>query len=113
MSRSFLEPRRCLLIPPTENAKIFRAIGSGGDASHDLLRGIRRSGSSALPARGNFLPPHIGANKADRDPLPPGDLELDGGPIARLARAIEAAAADPFARLEIGAVVEAFDEAAG
>jgi hypothetical protein len=33
--------------------------------------------------------------------------------MARLARAIEAASADPFTRLEIGAVIEVFDKAAG
>jgi hypothetical protein len=45
--------------------------------------------------------------------LPPGDLELDGGPVPGRARAIDAAAPDPFARFEIGVIVEALDKAAG
>jgi hypothetical protein len=89
MSSSFLEPGDASGFLPPQNAKLFRAVGSDGDASHDLLRGIRRSHRRALPPREIILPPHIGANKADRDPLPPRDLELDGGPIARLGRAIE------------------------
>jgi hypothetical protein len=104
---------RCLLIPPTQNAKIFRAIGSDRDASHDLLRGIRRL-AVARSLRAEIYYPHISAPiRPIAMALPPSDLELDGGPIARLARAIEAAAADPFTRLEIGAVVEVLDEAAG
>jgi len=64
-------------------------------------------------ASGRKLGPRVSTGEADRDPLPPGNFELDGGPIASWARAIEAAAPDPFARLEIGVVIEAFDEAAG
>jgi hypothetical protein len=56
---------------------------------------------------------HVGAGEAYRDPLQSGDLELHRGPMARRARAIDAAAPDPFARLEIGVFVKAFDEAAG
>jgi hypothetical protein len=59
------------------------------------------------------LCPRIGTSEADRNPLPPGDFELDRGPMARRAPAIDAAAPDPFARLEIGVFVKAFDEAAG
>lgn len=65
-----------------------------------------------VPAR-KFLSAHVGASEADRNPLPPSDLELDGSPIARRARAINTTAPNPFARLEIGGIVEAFHEAAG
>jgi hypothetical protein len=45
--------------------------------------------------------------------LAPSDLELDRTPMARRMPAIDAAAPDPIARLEIGVFVKAFDEAAG
>ena len=37
---------------------------------------------------GRKLCPHIGANETDRDSLRPGDFQLDGGPVAGLARTI-------------------------
>ncbi len=68
--------------------------------------------SYTLPTLKIFIPAYR-HNKADRDPLPPGDLEFDGRPITCMSRAIETAPPDPVTRLEIGAVVEVLDEAAG
>jgi hypothetical protein len=59
------------------------------------------------------LCPRIGAGEPDRNPLASSGLELDRGPMARRTPAIDAAAPDPFASLEIGVLVKAFDEAAG
>lgn len=59
------------------------------------------------------LCPRVGAGEADRNPLAPGYLELDRNPMARRTPAIDAAAPHPFARLEIGVFVKAFDKAAG
>ncbi|MGH6936509.1 MAG: hypothetical protein ACRED2_10075 [Methylocella sp.] len=72
-----------------------------------------RSGGASAAAGAGVSSAHVGAGEADRNPLPPGDLELDCGPMARRTPAIDAAAPDPLARLEIGVLVKPFDEAAG
>lgn len=78
------------------------------------MPGIRRPGRGPYPpaSRAEILSAHVGAGEADRDPLPPRDLELDRGPIARRASAIDAAATNSFARLVIGVIIETFDETA-
>jgi len=38
-------------------------------------------------ASGRKLGPRVSTGEADRNPLPPGNFELDGGPIASWARA--------------------------
>jgi hypothetical protein len=71
------------------------------------------AGYAAAHSAPEILAAQVGAGEADRNPLAPSDLELDRTPIARRTPAIDAAAPDPFARLEIGVLVKAFDEAAG
>ncbi|ACK51851.1 hypothetical protein Msil_2935 [Methylocella silvestris BL2] len=55
----------------------------------------------------------IGSGEADGDILPPGDLALDAGPIARRPFAVDATAPGSVARFEIGAVVKAGDHTLG
>jgi hypothetical protein len=57
-------------------------------------------------------PPQVGARKADRDPLLPGDFEFDGRPIADWMQPVDAPASDSIARLKIGLLVKSVDEAA-
>jgi hypothetical protein len=91
-----------------------RSIGCRQQPMAPLIAGIHRPRQS-LPraSRADILAARVGASEANRNPLPPSDLELDRGPMARRAPAVDAAAPDPFARLEIGVFVKAFDEAAG
>ena len=88
-----------------------RAIAQGH--AEALSRRTRSRTFLATRPRAEILCAHVGASKADRNPLAPSDLELDRGPMARRIPAIDTAAPDPFARLEIGVLVKAFDEAAG
>lgn len=57
-------------------------------------------------------PPHVCPGEADGDSLLPRYLELDSSPIAPWPEALDAAATDSFARLEIGVLFETFNQAA-
>jgi hypothetical protein len=89
------------------------AIGTGHALGEALETPPALAGLGAACSRAEILAAHVGAGEADRNPLPPSDLELDRGPMARRTPAIDAAAPDPFARLKIGVLVKAFDETAG
>src|SRR5205807_2617543 len=73
----------------------------------------RRNGQFPLYMVTEILSGQIGTGEADRNPLPPCDLKLDRGPIARRAPAIDAAAPHPLTHLEICMLMKAFREAAG
>jgi hypothetical protein len=92
-----------------------RSIGCRQQRMAQLIARLSPARPQSLPgaSRAEILAAHVGPSEADRNPLPPSDLELDRGPMARRAPAIDAAAPDPFARLEIGVFVKAFDQAAG
>ncbi len=57
--------------------------------------------------------PQVGAAEADRNALTLGDFELDLGPIARRAIAVDATAFHPIFRLEVGAIAKSGDQALG